>query len=108
MTKEQTKKPLTEISDWISKRINTFTYQILSYLETIPLPTDAQHPLLQCLIHYCPLLLQKKYENRILHNIPPMHQKAIIACSIASHTVYTRGLIWSPSIVDILPILLNS
>lgn len=106
-TKDQTKKPLTEISDWISKRINTFTYQILAYLETITLPTDPNHPLLQCLIHYCPPLLQKKYQNRILNNIPPIHQKAIIACSIASHTVYTKGLGWTPSIVDILPILLR-
>lgn len=105
-TGDETKKKLTDISDLISKRINTFSYAILDYLEGITLPTDPENPLLRCLIRYCPPLFQKKYKDRILHNIPSIHQKAIIACSIASRTVYTKGLSWTPSIVDILPLLL--
>ncbi len=99
-------KPLTEISDLISKRINTFTYQILDYLDTIDLPKDPNNPLIKALIDYCLPLFRDKYKDRIILNIPPVHQKAMIACRIASQVVYQRGLNWTPSIVDVLPIIL--
>ncbi len=100
-------KPLTEVSDLISKRINTFTYQILDYLETIDLPKDPNNPLNKALIDHCLPLFREKYKERILNNIPPIHQKAIIACRIASQIVYQKGLNWTPSIVDVLPIILS-
>ena len=99
-------KPLTEVSDLITKRINTITYQILDYLETQTLPADPNNPLIKALIAHCLPLFQTKYKDRILTNIPPMHQKAIIACRIASQLVYTRGLNWTPSIVDVRPLIL--
>ncbi len=99
-------KPLTEVSDLISKRINTFTYQILDYLETKDLPKDPNNPLIKALIDHCLPLFREKYQDRILHNIPSIHQKAIIACRIASQIVYTKGLSWTPSIVDALPLIL--
>lgn len=37
--------------------------------------------------------------------MPEIHKKAIIACYLASHLVYKRGLDWSPSIADILPMI---
>lgn len=106
-THKETGRPLTEISDLISLKINTFTYELLDYLETIDLPTDPSNPLMQCLIHYCPELFQIKYKERILRNIPPIHQKAIISCYIAARLVYNRGLSWNPSIVDVLPLILH-
>jgi glutamate dehydrogenase len=99
-------KPLTEVSDLISKRINTFTYQILDYLESKDLPTDPNNPLIKALIDHCLPLFREKYQDRILKGIPPIHQKAIIACRIASQIVYTKGLTWTPSIVDALPLIL--
>ncbi len=99
-------RPLTEVSDLISKKINTFTYQILDYLETQTLEADPSNPLIKALIAHCLPLFREKYKDRILKNIPPMHQKAIIACRIASQIVYTKGLNWSPSIVDVLPLIL--
>lgn len=95
-------KPLTEISDLISKRINTFTSQILDYLETKTLPTDPKSPLIAALIDHCLPLFRENYQDRILKNIPPVHQKAIIACRIASQTVYTKGLNWAPTIIDVM------
>jgi glutamate dehydrogenase len=99
-------KPLTEVSDLISKRINTFTYQILEYLEPISLSKDKNDPLIKALISHCLPLFREKYQDRILRNIPDIHKKAIIACKIASQIVYTKGLNWTPSIVDILPTIL--
>ncbi len=104
---EKTKKPLTEISDEISKRINYFTDQLLSYLETITLPENPNDPLNKCFLDYCLKALRDKFQDRLLHQIPENHKKAIIASHIASSLVYTRGLSWFPSLIDILPLLLK-
>lgn len=106
-THSESGKPLTEISDHISKKINTFTYQILDHLEKITLSKSLSDPLIKCLIDYCPKLFREKYKDRLLTHLPPIHQKAIISCYIASRTVYERGLTWDPSIVDILPLLVH-
>ncbi|PIS02457.1 MAG: glutamate dehydrogenase [Chlamydiae bacterium CG10_big_fil_rev_8_21_14_0_10_42_34] len=98
-THQKTGQFLTDISDLISEKINLFKYQLLDYLEKNDLTDPA---LIQCLLQYCPPLLRKQYEKQILA-MPDIHKKAVIACFIASHTVYKRGLEWSPTIADILP-----
>jgi glutamate dehydrogenase len=50
-------------------------------------------------------LLREKYQKRILLEVPDIHKKAIIACYIASRIVYQRGLDWSPTIVEVLPLI---
>ncbi len=102
-THKETGQPLTEISDLISKRINTYTYQLLDHLDPLELPTDPKEPLIQAFLHYCLPTLRKKYQKELLTQIPDHHKKAIISCHIAAQTVYRRGLEWKPSIVDILP-----
>lgn len=97
----------TDISEWISERINAFTYELLDYLTTQELSHNESDPLMQCLINYCPKIIKENYKEAILKNIPDPHQKAIIACYIASNMVYNKGLSWSPSIVDILPLVAN-
>ncbi len=107
-TRDQTKKALTEISEWISEKINNYTYQILDYLEKQTLAEEESDPLNQCLIRYCPAIFQSaNYRKRLFTNIPPIQQKAMIACYIASKVIYTKGLSWSPSIVEILPLLIQ-
>ena len=96
---------LTDISDQISEKINTFTYELLDYLQPIVLSSSPEDPLLRCLLNYCPTLLRTRYQERVLQEIPDIHKKAIIACYIASRLVYSRGLNWTPSVVDVLPIL---
>ncbi len=100
-THQKTGQFLTEISDLISERINLFKYQLLDYLEKIDLKDPA---LIRCLIQYCPPLLREKYKQEILA-LPEIHQKAIISCYLGSHLVYQRGLEWTPTIADVLPIL---
>ena len=104
-THQQSNEYLTKISDIISERINGFKYHLLDYLETVNLSKDPNDPLIRCLFLYCPPTLRKKYANQILERVPDIHKKAVIACYIASHLVYTRGLVWSPSIVDVLPLI---
>lgn len=100
-THQKTGGYLTDISDQISEKINLFKYQLLDYLEGISIKDQA---LIQCLMQYCPPILRKQYKEGIL-SIPEIHKKAIIACYIASHLVYKRGLDWSPSIADVLPMI---
>lgn len=105
-THKETGQYLTEISDKISEKINLFKYQLLDYLLTIDLPQTRNDPLIKALFLYCPPLLRKRYPERILA-MPEIHKKAIIACYLASHLVYTRGIEWTPNIADLLPTLTN-
>lgn len=104
-TYAETGEPLTKVSEAISEKINNFTYELLDYLEDKTLAKDPSNPLMRCLIAYCLPFLQKNYLEAILHQIPDMHQKAMISCFIAAKLVYTKGLSWAPSIVDILPLI---
>ncbi len=97
---------LTDASEWVSERINTYMYKLLDHLVTSPpLSMDKNNPLVRCLLDYCPPLLRTRYSDRVLKDVPDVHKKAIISCFIASRLVYARGLDWAPSIVDILPLL---
>ncbi|PJD94378.1 MAG: glutamate dehydrogenase [Parachlamydia sp.] len=98
---------LTDISELISKRINQFTYQLLDFLDEIELSKNPNDPLIRAFLRYCLPTLREKYQDALLREIPDHHKKAIIACAISSHLVYTRGVSWFPSIVDILPLLLD-
>ncbi len=103
-THKETGLPLTEISDKISEKINLYKYQLLDYFITIDLPQNPKDPLIKALFLYCPPLLRDKYRKNILA-MPEIHKKAIIACYLASHLVYTRGINWNPNIADLLPTL---
>jgi glutamate dehydrogenase len=96
---------LTDLSDKVSEKINTYTYELLSYLETFPLTSHPDDPLVKALLNFCPPLIAEKYRERVIENIPAIHKKAIIACFFASRLIYRRGLRWSPSIIDVLPLI---
>ncbi len=96
---------LTDLSELISEHINGYTYELLDYLENHDITEDD--PLNHSLLSYCPPFLVKNFKDRIFNDIPHGHKKAIIACFIASKMVYSRGIQWSPSIVDVLPLITN-
>ncbi len=98
---------LTDLSDDISKRINLFTDQLISYLEKIELSSNPENPLTKCFLYYCPKFLRTHYQEQLLERVPSNHKKAIIAAHIAARLVYKRGLDWFPTLVDILPIVLE-
>lgn len=104
---KKTGKPLTELSEEISKRINYFTDQLLDHFETLQLPDNPKDPLIQCFLQYCPKTLYEKFREKLLHEIPENHKKAIIASHIASRLVYRRGMEWFPTLIDILPLILH-
>lgn len=105
-THKKTKEFLTDISDEISKKINLYTDQLLEYLENITLSNDPKDPLIHTFLCYVPKTLRQKFEKRLLTAIPDNHKKAIIATRIASQLVYKRGLNWSPTVVDVLPLII--
>src|ERR1700722_808993 len=98
---------LSDVSEWISERINLYKDQLLAHFQTITLSNDPKDPFVRCLLNYCPPLLRTKYRDRILREVPDIHKKAIIACHIASRVVYFRGLDWSPSLTDVLPLIVQ-
>ncbi|MDP1835178.1 MAG: NAD-glutamate dehydrogenase [Chlamydiales bacterium] len=106
-TFENTEMPLTRISSLISERINQYCYELLDYLDTLPLSDDPQDPLVKNFLSYCLPFLREKFPDRLMTHIPEHHKKAMIACHIASQLVYERGVDWRPSLVDILPLILQ-
>jgi len=101
-THRKTGQYLTDISEKISEKINLYKQQLLQYLLNVTLPNDFKDPLMRALFLYCPSVLREKYPKRILA-MPDIHKKAIIACYLASHLIYTRGIEWNPNIADLLP-----
>lgn len=97
----------TDISVKISERINLFTDQLLEHLGGVALGSDPMTPLNQCFLHYALPTLKKKYTRQLMQNIPDPHKKAIIACHVGASLVYKKGLHWFPSVVDVLPLVLN-
>jgi glutamate dehydrogenase len=106
-THKKTGEPLTLLSDQLSDRINQYTYQLLDYLDLLPFPLSLQDPMTRCFLNYCLPTLQTQATLELLKEIPEHHKKAIIACHLASYMVYKKGIDWSPSIVDILPLILS-
>ena len=103
----KTKKYLSDISDEISKRINAYTDELLDFFETFSFPNDPKDPLIKASLSICPPLLATKYRDQVLEKLPNGHKKAMAACFLASQLVYKRGLNWSPSIIDVLPLIAN-
>lgn len=105
-THKRTGEFLTTLADRISEHINQYTYQLLDYFDLLSLPTNPQDSMIRCFLNYCLPTLRDQFTYELLHEIPDHHKKAVIACHIASYMVYKKGLSWSPSIVDILPLIL--
>lgn len=103
-THKKTGEPCTKISEKISEKIDHFSTHIRDYLEPLILGAD---PILACFYEYVLPILRTHFHDRLLNAIPDVHKKAIVASWIASQVVYLRGLDWSPSIVDVLPFLIQ-
>ena len=75
---------------------------------SITLNDNPRDPLIRTFLRYCLPTLKEKYADRLLSEIPEHHKKAIIACHLGAHMVYKRGLSWFPTVVDILPLILET
>lgn len=93
-----------DISEMISERINSYSAEIRDFLQPIELKDGAY---MSCFFEFCLPLFASQFRERLIQAIPDVHKKAIIAAWIASKVVYLRGLAWSPSIVDVLPFLVQ-
>ncbi|MFI0434400.1 MAG: NAD-glutamate dehydrogenase domain-containing protein [Parachlamydiaceae bacterium] len=106
-THQKTGEFLTSASDRISEQINHYTYQLLDDLTPLNLAKDSKDPLISSFLNYCLPLLREQFSVELMSEIPDHHKKAIISRKIASYMVYKKGVAWSPSIVDILPLVLS-
>ncbi len=100
-----TKEYCSRISRRVAERINKYSAEIREYLH--PIVLDEKSPYMSCFSEFCLPLLNKQFPEALKTSIPDVHKKAIIAAWIASKVVYSRGLDWSPSIVDVLPFLIQ-
>jgi len=101
------KMKMTHISELVSKRINRFTDDIAAYLKPLDLNAPENKKLLQVFIDYVPACIKTGHLEQCLRRVPDMHKKAIISTALATRLVYGKGIDWEPTVVDILPILLN-
>lgn len=102
-TQQTCHEPMTQISETISALINKYTYDLLDYLDTRPFDEE----LVPILMAYALPTLRQSFREKLLSELPEHHKKAIVACHLAAHVVYERGLQWTPSIIDVLPVLIN-
>ncbi len=103
-TYANTKEFCSRISEQISERINRYSAEIRDYLQPMEVVDETY---MSCFLEFCLPLLTSSFHDRLMAKIPDVHKKAVIASWIASKLVYQRGLEWSPSVIDVLPFLIQ-
>jgi glutamate dehydrogenase len=99
---------MTDLSDEISKKINTYKYELLDSLESKTLSSSPDDPLNKLIVSYVPKVIRKETSpSHILSSLSDIHKKAIVACHLASNVVYLKGLKWNPGISELLPLLIE-
>lgn len=101
------KVKLSAISELVSEKINRFTDDIREYLLPLKLEAPENKPFLDIFINYIPDCIKREHLQQALNHVPDLHKKCIIATKLACQLVYGKGLAWSPSVVDILPVILK-
>jgi glutamate dehydrogenase len=79
----------------------------LDYLDSISLSFQPDDVFMKTFLNYCLPTLQNQFKKLLLTQIPEHHKKAIIASHLSASLVYRKGLQWWPTIIDILPLLLD-
>ncbi|MGR3912538.1 MAG: NAD-glutamate dehydrogenase [Candidatus Rhabdochlamydia sp.] len=105
--KQEKTRSLTQLSENISEKINHYTDELFSYLEPLTLSQEKQDLFTRSLMNYALPFLRNNYEKELLTRVPILHQKSIIAAFIAQRLVYRKGVTWAPSVLDVLPLILQ-
>jgi glutamate dehydrogenase len=101
-------KPLTQVSEDISQKINSYTDELFAFLKEKTLSLSTQDLWTQVLLNYALPVLRERYSEELMKSVPDIHKKAMMACFVAQRLVYRKGLDWAPSILDILPLVLSN
>ena len=96
---------MVKISEEISRKINEITDEINAYLAKKDLFAEENNKFFDIFVNYIPQALEQ-FKEQMIRRIPQMHMKAIIATSLATRIVYSKGLLWRVSIIDILDSIL--
>lgn len=89
---------LTKITLQLSMEMNNVADALIEALCDAPqkgasiVARDQQ--LKEFFLAYCPPVLVRKFEKRLLEDVPERHQIAVVAAHLASHIVYSEGLGW--------------
>ena len=89
---------MVKISEEMSRRINEITDDINELLLNKDLFEKQNEKYLNIFIQYIPQVLLQ-YKDQLLQRVPQMHMKAIIATSLATKVVYSKGLLWKVTIL---------
>jgi glutamate dehydrogenase len=98
---------LSSVSKMVSDAINKFTDQVITFLHDKDLSAPAYKKFNDVYINYVPEVLKKENMDAVVNTVPDHHKKCIIATTIACKVVYEKGIDWEPSIVDVLPVIID-
>ena len=102
-THGETGKPLTVLSDEISKRINFFTDQLLAHFEKI----ELTEPLIQCFLNYSLPLLKINSKPNCYRKFEIIIRRRSLHVILRLVLFTAEGLIGLPSLIDVLPLILE-
>jgi len=88
-------KTVTQLSYALSAAINGLADRIAAVLEQEEGGVAASPALRGALLSYCPAVLAGAYAERLVNDLPPRHQTALLAASLAARMFYREGLGWA-------------
>jgi len=94
-------RTITQLSYELSESINTLADRVAVVLdESVGVIVDDLQ-LCDVLLSYCPAILVQKYRDRIINDIPRMHQLALIAAFVSAKMLYQEGIGWADKLVSV-------
>jgi len=94
-------RTITQLSYELSESINTLADRVSIVLdESVGIIVDDPQ-LCDVLLSYCPAILVQKYRDRIVNDIPRMHQLALIAAFVSAKMLYQEGIGWADKLVSV-------
>ncbi|MFH1915314.1 MAG: NAD-glutamate dehydrogenase domain-containing protein [Pseudomonadota bacterium] len=94
-------KTVTQLSYALSAAINGLADRIAAVLEGEQGGVATNPELRGALLAYCPSVLVETYADRLVNDLPPKHQTALVAASLAARMFYREGLGWAERLTSV-------
>lgn len=91
---------LVELSKILSNVINRVTDLVSKHLDKLSDEEFSQPLYNRIILDYAPKVLEEKYADRILKDIPRSYRQAIVCADTAARMVYHEGISWFENLND--------
>jgi glutamate dehydrogenase len=95
------RRTITQLSYALSESINALADRIVAVLEEESGGVAGVPELRGELLGYCPPVLAGRYADRLAADLPPRHQTALVAASLAARMLYQEGMDWADRVVAV-------